>query len=247
VVSINLCTDQLAMMLAAPGQLISVSHVAADPRVSALAEEAGAFPLNRGQAEEVHGLAPDLVLAGPFTSRYTVGLLRRLGVEVRELPASDRLEDIPAALRQMGEWLGREPEAAQMIAEFEAGLSAIAAPGGPPPRALLHAANNWTSGAGTMADQILRLAGFRNVAAEDGITGGGALPMERIVMLAPDLVIASQRYPGDSRAEAVLDHPAMLALGDRRTGAVSDADWVCATPHVLRALARLVALRAEFE
>jgi iron complex transport system substrate-binding protein len=36
VVSMNLCTDQLAMLVAAPGQLLSVSRIARDPRVSAL-------------------------------------------------------------------------------------------------------------------------------------------------------------------------------------------------------------------
>jgi iron complex transport system substrate-binding protein len=64
-------------------------------------------------------------------------------------------------------------------------------------------------------------------------------------MLAPDLVISGQRYPGASRAEAVMDHPAIRALRDRREAGISDADWVCGTPHVLRALARLVSLRAE--
>jgi hypothetical protein len=40
VVSINLCTDQPPMMFAAPGQLVSASHLATDPRSSAMAEEA---------------------------------------------------------------------------------------------------------------------------------------------------------------------------------------------------------------
>ena len=40
VVSIDPCTDQLALMLAAPGQLVSVRHLATDPRSSAMAEEA---------------------------------------------------------------------------------------------------------------------------------------------------------------------------------------------------------------
>jgi iron complex transport system substrate-binding protein len=245
VVSINLCTDQLAMMLAAPGQLVSVSHVATDPRVSAAAEEAAQYRVNHGQAEEVHALRPDLVLAGPYTSRYAVGLLRRLGVEVRELPAAERLEDIPGAVAQIGAWLGRDDAAEALIAEFEAGLAHLTPVPGERPRAVLHYANNYTSGAGTLADQILGLAGFLNIAAEDGIRGGGTLPMERIVMLAPDLVISGQRYPGASRAEAVLDHPAMQAMRDRRAAGVSDADWVCGTPLVLRALARLVALHAE--
>ena len=38
VVSMNLCTDQFALMLAAPEQLISVSYVSADPVTSPLAD-----------------------------------------------------------------------------------------------------------------------------------------------------------------------------------------------------------------
>ena len=63
VVSMNLCTDQLAMLLAAPGQLVSVSHVARDPRASALADQAMAYPVNHGDAEEIYLAKPDLVLA----------------------------------------------------------------------------------------------------------------------------------------------------------------------------------------
>ena len=42
VVSMNLCTDQLAMMLADEGQLISVSDIATDPNMSPMAEAARA-------------------------------------------------------------------------------------------------------------------------------------------------------------------------------------------------------------
>ena len=47
VVSINLCTDQLAMMLAAPGQLVSVTYLAQDPRASVMTAEARAYPVNQ--------------------------------------------------------------------------------------------------------------------------------------------------------------------------------------------------------
>lgn len=242
VVSLNLCTDQLAMMLAAPGQLISVTHLAADPMMSVMADEAGQYHLNHARAEEIHALAPDLVLAVSWTPRHTVSLLRRLGLEVREMPLAERLEDIPANIAQIGQWLGREDEAAALIAEYRAGLQALTMDSPHRPRAVLHYASNYTSGTGTMAHQILTRAGFANIAAEAGITGGGTLPMEQIIMLAPDLVIQGQRYPGASRAEAVMDHPAMAGLRARYGATMSDAEWVCGTPHVLRALARLTAL-----
>lgn len=243
VVSINLCTDQLAMLLATPGQLVSVSHIAADPLVSVMADEAARYRLNYGQAEEVHGLAPDLVLAGPYTSRYTVGLLRRLGVEVRELPVAERLSDIPDTLALMGAWLGNPAGAEALITEYRTGLAALARDRDSFPRAVLHYANNYTSGSQTLAHQILTFAGFANIAEEVGLAGGGTLPMEQLIMLRPDVVISGQRYPGLTRAEDVIDHPAMAALRDRHAGAaVTDAEWVCGTPAVLSAIARLTAL-----
>ena len=45
VVSVNLCTDQLAMLIAAPGQLQSVSWLAADPSVSLMPDQARATGL----------------------------------------------------------------------------------------------------------------------------------------------------------------------------------------------------------
>lgn len=246
VVSINLCADQLAMMLAAPGQLVSVSHIAADPLVSVMAGQAAGYRLNRAQAEEIHALEPDLVLAGPYTSRYTVSLLRRLGVEVRELPGSDRLTDIPETIALMGEWLGREHAAEAVIAEFRAGLAALATYEADRPRAVLHSANNYTSGTATLAHQILTFAGFANIAEEAGLAGGGTLPMERLIMLMPDVVISAQSYPGATRAEGVLHHPAMAILRERHAAAaLTGAEWVCGTPAVLSAIARLSTLREE--
>jgi iron complex transport system substrate-binding protein len=248
VVSINLCTDQLAMMLAAPGQLVSVSHLAADPRSSAMVEEAVAFPANRGQAEQVFLLAPDLVLAGTYTSRATVDLLRRLGVTVVELAPANTLADVGVHLRAVGAALGREREAEALAARFEADLAALRLTPAMPATAVMYYPNGYTTGAGTLADEILRATGFDNIGASAGVTGGGILPLERLVMAAPDVVVTSEPYPGASRSEEILTHPALGAVRGRAGQAlVSDADWVCGTPHVLRAVAGMAAVRRALE
>lgn len=82
VVSANLCTDQLAMLIAAPGQLVSVSQVARDPVSSAMAAEAEGFAVNHGTAEEIFLLAPDLVLAGEYLRSDARLTLERLGLRV---------------------------------------------------------------------------------------------------------------------------------------------------------------------
>ncbi|MGP3695948.1 ABC transporter substrate-binding protein [Rhodobacter sp. NSM] len=236
VVSINLCTDQLAMMLAAPGQLLSVSNLATEPQTSAMVEEARAYPANRGQAEQVFLMRPDLVLAGTFTARASVDLLRRLGVEVVELPPATSLADIPGHLRIVGRAIGREAQAERLVGEFEAGLERLQVDL-PPARAAMYYPSGYTTGSGTLADAILDHAGFSNVAADLGLDGGGNLPLERLVMADPEMIVTSTAYPGSSRAEELLAHPALRAVQSEAGAAeVSDSDWICGTPAVLRAL-----------
>lgn len=244
VVSINLCTDQLAMLLAAPGQLVSVSMLATEPQSSAMVEEARAYPPNYGQAEQVFLLRPDLVLAGTYTAQGTVALLRRLGVTVVEVPPANALADVAQQVRMVGESMGRDAEAEALVAEFEAGLADLRLDGATPIPAAIYYPNGYTTGSGTLADEILRISGFGNVGAAAGVTGGGVLPLELLVMAAPQMIVTSSPYPGASRAEEVLVHPALASLRDRAGEArVSDADWVCGTPFVLRAVAQMAAAR----
>jgi iron complex transport system substrate-binding protein len=240
VVSVNLCTDQLAMMLAAPGQLVSVSTLALDPLSSAMVDEARHYTANMGQAEQVFLLRPDLVLAGTYTARASVDMLRRLGVKVVELPPADALSDVVAHLRIVGVALGREKAAEAMIARYEADLAALRIPTDRPFTAVMYYPNGYTTGAGTLANEVLEAAGFTNIGAEAGLTGGGVLPLERLVMAGPDMIVTSTPYPGASRSEEILLHPALTAIRQGAGAArVTDADWVCGTPHVLRAVAAM--------
>jgi iron complex transport system substrate-binding protein len=244
VVSINLCTDQLAMLLADEGQLLSVSHIAFDPLASPMVEAAAGYEKNHGQAEEIFAMRPDLVLAGVYSDPYTVGLLRRLGVDVVQFPLETDFDGIRANMLKMGEVLGQVDAAQRLVAQFDADLAALGSNGEERPSALLHYANNYTSGDKSLAHQILLAAGFANATTEAGITVAGSVPLERLVLLMPDLVISGQPYPGASRAEEVLDHPALRVLQQKQSGAtLTDAEWVCGTPFVLRAVARLVGIR----
>src|SRR3954447_6108984 len=60
IVSANLCTDQLVLALADPGQIASLSPFARDRDLSFLAERAAAFPMNRGTGEDIFRVDADL-------------------------------------------------------------------------------------------------------------------------------------------------------------------------------------------
>lgn len=245
VLSMNLCTDQLAMLLAAPGQLVSVSWLAQDPASSPMAAAARRLPANHASAEEVFLMRPDLVLAGAYTAPDTLRLLQRLDVPVAVFPIENDIAGIRANIARMGKVLGREAQAQAMIADFDADLAALRvdAPG-PRPRAALYAANGYTSGSDSLGGQIIALAGFDNLADEMGIRTTGNIPLEVLMLARPDLVIRDRPARGHSRAEELLDHPGLRALaggGTRMLGA--GPEWVCGTPHVLRAVAELRAAR----
>ncbi|MEM8570644.1 MAG: ABC transporter substrate-binding protein [Pseudomonadota bacterium] len=248
VVSMNLCTDQLALMLAAPGQLHSVSYLAVDPRNSALAEEARAHRVNHGRAEEIYLMQPDLVIAGSFTTRATVSMLQRLGVPVEVFEPAYSLEEVRTRILQMGAVLGREAAAQALVEDYDRRLAALRSTVEQRPDAVLYYANGYTSGDKTLAGEILTAAGFDNAAVAAGFSSGGILPLEVLAMLEPDALITSQPYPGASRSEAILDHPVVRKMREgRANGVFTDRDWVCGTPYVLRAIEELGALRHDLQ
>lgn len=237
VVSMNLCSDQLAMMLAAPGQLISVSSLAQDPRLSPMADEAAAYLPNTGRAEEIYLMRPDLVIAGAYTPPATILMLRRLGLRVETPPPAEDFDAIRADIIRMGDWLGRPDAARDLLARFDADLAAARSPS-QRGRAALYYANGFTSGAETLAGAILDAAGYANIAGDYGITATTSLPMELLVMADPARLVTGAKWPGQSRGEAVLDHPA-LAATTSFAPQVTDLTWTCGTPFVTQAIRSL--------
>jgi len=234
VLSMNLCTDQLALMLAAPGQLISLSHLARDPRMSVMAAQAQDLTVNHGLAEEIFLMQPDLVLAGSFSAPATLDLLRRLGIRVEVFAPEGDIGAIRDNMRRMGRVLEREAAAQATIDHFDADLEDMAA-NGPRLRAARYSANGYSAGTSSLSGRIIELANLHNIAADVGLNVGGTLPLEVLMMSAPDLVIRDKPSVAPSRAEEVLDHPGLRSFSQTMT----NADWVCGTPYVLRAATTL--------
>ena len=173
VVSMNVCTDQLAMLVAGEGQLYSVSNLASDERTSALASQADRYAVNNGFAEEIFTMKPDLVLAGTYTSQATVDLLKRLGFRVEQFAPAASFDDIRADLTRMGQLLDREERAASLVAQMDQDLEALRSRSTADKSVALYYANSYTSGTGTLADAVVRAAGLRNVGEILGLTVPG--------------------------------------------------------------------------
>ena len=236
IVSLNLCTDQLLMLLADPDQIASLSKIVDDPNVSFLAEKSAEFKKNRGDAEEIFMNSPDLVVAGVYTEKATVQILQSLGVRVEIFPIEQNFDDIVKNIKKMGQLVGHSGRAKRMIDDFNIRLEELRSGITERPRAAIYSANGYTTGAETMAGRILSAAGFKNITEEIGLSYGGVLPLETLVIMQPDIIVSGEPYPGYSRSEEILQHPALRLL---KTVTQTDAKWVCGTPAVLDAIAEL--------
>ena len=242
VASINLCADQHLLALADPEQILTVSWLAADPEESLLASEAQRYTLNYGTAEELLNFEPDVVLAGTYTSPFTRTMLRRLGISVVELEPEASIADIERNVRLVAELVGQVARGEQLVATMREQVRAIEANR---PRRSLAAVivrpGGFTVGAESLANELLTLAGFSNVAAERGLDRWGSLSMEALLRSAPEvIVLTGYRSTQPSLANAALDHPALARLGaTQRTVTVHTALWACGLPRSIEAAALL--------
>lgn len=232
VVSMNLCTDQLAMMLAGPGQLISISEISSDRYSSVMWEESQKLPKNSGRAEEIYLLEPDLVLANVYSDPMAVSMLRNLGIEVVQFETVESLADIAPQVRRMGRVLGQDERAEEVARDFEIQLNKIVSAEPEQPVAAFFYANGYSLGQGTLSHEVITRAGFQNLSEVLGRTGGGQLSLEDLILNRPDVIVTSSVYEGASRAEEIMSHDALRDIPRVQ----SSAAWVCGTPHVIEAI-----------
>lgn len=250
VMSLNVCTDQLLLELAAPEQIVSLSALSGEAPVSFHHRAAADHPKNRGIAEEVFVAAPDIVVTGAYSLHNTTQLLQALGARVEVFDYTQTLETIPADIRRMGSVIGRSDHAEAKAKAFEARLAALARPvDADAPTVVVYGQNGVVLGSGTLADTVIRVAGLRNLAAERGIAGMAPYPLELLVADRPDIILLSSPYvDAPALADVIAGHPALAALpAIRRDDLIPPGSWSCGGPFTLEALEALRLLADEVE
>src|SRR5947209_19970394 len=210
VVSFNQCGDQLVLALADPVQIAGLSPYAADPSLSAVAEKAKAFPRLDWQAEATIALQPDLVLIGQNDRPVTKHILRAQGLRLYEIAL---ISDLGAARRQITEVasvLGHPERGEKLLADIDSARARLHAAAKPPfHTALLVNRGGYTAGERSLAAALLDEAGLKPPAG--GPPGyGGYVPLERLLMLRPDVIVLNN-LPAGARDQGSynLSHPAL--------------------------------------
>jgi iron complex transport system substrate-binding protein len=243
IVSINMCTDELALRLADRDAIASVTWFSQDPRNANMADAAMGVPANHGLAEEALSYRPDLVLAGPFTERSTVALLAQVGAPVVEFSVPETLDGVRRQIREVAAVLGEPERGEALVAEIDRRLARISLdPSRPPLRAIILRPNGFTVGPGSLVDEILRRAGMTNLAATLDIGAYQQISLERLALLDADvLIVDSESVGAPSLATEALGHPIVAELSrSLKVVSLPSRLWTCAGPALVDAVQMLV-------
>ena len=211
IVSMNVCTDQLLLSLADPGQILGLSRYSRDAWQSFAADDARRFPILSGGAEDVLVLKPDVVVASLFDKRSTRELLKEKGLRLAEFAVPRNLDEVKVQIREMGDITGHGDRAAAEIARLDAAMArARHAVMERQYRVLPLSRRGFVSGSDSLVSSLLTEAGLFNAAGELGVGSGGFASLEAIVQARPDFLLLSEsgdRAEDDGRA--FLLHPAL--------------------------------------
>lgn len=237
VVSFNLCADQLVVALADPEQIAGLSPYATDPGLSVVAGKAKAFRKADWQAESTLLLDPDLVLVGPNDRSVTRRMLTSQGLRVVETGFVSDLASARRQIREMAALLGHSERGEKLIAELERSRARLAAAAGTGDRtALVVERGGYTQGPASLAATLLAEAGLKAPAgAPAGY--GGFIPLERFLLLKPDLVfLKDPPNAATDQGALFLLHPALRELyPPQRRVALPTRYTMCGGPALIAA------------
>ena len=231
--------SEMVLALGAGRLLVGVTRFDDDPRTAALPRIGG---YNDPEPESVLALRPDLLLAQPAPqNRGPIEALSRLGVPVEAFPLQT-VAQIEAALRAIGQLVGRSDAAVQLVSNIERARAQARAQAAtrPHPRALLVFGLDplVVGGPASFAGELLEDAGAVNAVA-DREKPFARLSEEVAVAAHPEVLIlcgvpAPANRPVVRGLESVrvetLRGTALLHPGPRIPEALSDLAFALAPP-----------------
>ncbi len=253
VASLNLCTDTLLLQYADPEQIASLTWLSLDKSLSPYAEQAQAFHHNRGNAEDILQLDVDLVLTGASTAPATRAMLQRLNIATVSIADANSTAAIATNITRLTQAIAQRERGERAVGDFVTAVNNLKRTTAAYERAVTDwplaafmQPNGLTVGPGTLSDELLRLAGFRNAATTIGLRTYQQFPLESLLRVSPQLLVMSdnqQQYP--ALAQQILEHPALAQMA--RKLQIASADLICGTTRVLRVAAAIANRRVQIE
>jgi len=232
VASLNLCTDELVLMLGQPGQIVSVTHLAQSAAETPLWRRARRYARNDGSLLSVAPMRPDLVVSMGGGVRDRLRIAGRLGIRTLDLPFARSIADVEENVRRVAAALGRPRAGAALLSRIAALKAARPAAG---------ADTIWIGGGGRTVSaqgleaQWMALAGLRQRAMR-----GDRVSLQTLLARPPAVLLRSDYRQGQySSGQRWLTHPAARQPSRARVIATDGRLWTCMGPLLVGEIVRL--------
>jgi iron complex transport system substrate-binding protein len=199
--------------------------------------------------EKVIALKPDLVLIDASTGpKAAIDTIKAAGISVVETPESWSLEDLPIKVRAVGQAIGAQEQAEELVKQLNQSLNASAVKNSPR-LAFLYLRGTSSvyliGGAGSGADSLLTAIGAIDVGAQTLDRPFNTLTAESLAALNPDVILVmSKGLESVGGIEGLLKLPGVAQTAAGKNSAVIDVDdslllsFGPRTPSLVDALAK---------
>jgi iron complex transport system substrate-binding protein len=237
IVSLTPGTTEVLFAIGAGKQVVGVTRYCDYPPEAKRLPKIGDMRVN---VEAVVASRPDLVVADGVLNRRFLPALDRLKLPLLVVAPKTWL-DVARLIRLLGEATGHEKQAEPLAQRFhQAQREARSRPAAGQKPGVLFALNveplpMWVAGRELFVDDMIRLVGGRNVAADGGVN---YYPLSAEALLArnPDVIITT--VPED-RLSPLYEHPVLKrlkAVQNKRVYSVDSNLFVRPTPRLIKGL-----------
>jgi iron complex transport system substrate-binding protein len=232
VASLNLCTDELVLTLAAPDQIASVTHLSQQEAETPLWRRARRYPRNDGSLLSVVALRPDLIVTMGGGGRDRLRVAERLGIPIVDLPFAQSLVDVVESIRRVAAALGRPEAGTALLRRMNMVIRS---------RSDQRRDAIWLGGGGRtisatgLEAQWMALAGMRQ-----RVMQGDRVPLETLLARPPAILLRSDYRQGQySSGQRWLAHPLARYARAGRTIPTDGRLWTCMGPLLIDEIYRL--------
>lgn len=249
IVSMNPCVDAILREVAAPTQIAAISHYSHDARATSVPMGwAAAYPAVGDAAEDVLAARPDLVIAGPHVAPETLAALKRMGVPLLTTSVPATVAESEAQIREIAARIGQPQRGRALIGRIGQAVARMKPDDGLQPSALIWQDAGLVPGTGTLADELLRGAGFRSSSAEMKLAIWDMVSVEQILLDPPDILMTGAAGMESDVAARGDVRSSVLAKASGRImiAAFPSRLLHCAGPTIIDTADRLVLIRSRW-
>jgi len=246
IISLAPSNTEILFALGLEDKLVGVTEFCNYPEAAKAKPKIGGF--TTVDTERVVALEPDVILAANIHQKTVIPALEEVGLTVLAL-APKTLDGVLANISLVGEITGKSREATRLVTSLEKRIKAIidetqALTEAERPRVLYLTWHDplWTAGSGTLEDELINIAGGKNVAHD--LTRHKTIDLETVIHRNPQVIIVITGH-GEAR-----DLPFYHVKNEPRLGATEavmagrvyqiDADiFVRPTPRMVDGLEQL--------